>query len=400
MRRAGPALLAGAVLRLLLAAPATAAAGPDCSLGSGLHLVGMDTASGAALLSLPGTEGGSYLVAWRHGTAQARAVREPEAAGRFGGSVGPGPVFAFARCGRGCLQPLRRVEGEGDGGWRPLGEPILAPHAATVHGTYDLDGTPWVVIHGSPHSADDRTGARAGFVTAWAFRLDGREWRPAGSTDVTAVAVPGALPAPWLPDAVVSGTGLFSAAGEPRAWVTGLPAGRSGPGSQILPFGRGGGASGTTAAAFLSAEGVVYRSADSGGSWHLASWRPWDTGTAEPWQRGDDYSVDLATGVPGAALPVLWFDRRLAGRERLVFSEMTGAGAWREVATGPARLPTSAGEELTVAHVLRGPGERWTALFGCVASGGRPRLVVVEVTGGQVGAPRLVPVDAAAPAPR
>ena len=396
MSRSGPGPTAGAALLLLLAAAGPAAAGPDCSLGSGLHLVGMDTASGEALLSLPGTEGGSYLVAWRHGAERARAVREAEAAGRFGGSVGPGPVFAFARCGRGCLQPLQLE----DGGWRPLGEPILAPHAATVHGTYDLDGTPWVAIHGSPHTAGDRADARAGFVTAWAFRLQDREWRPAGSMDVTAVAVPGALPAPWLPDAIVSGTGLFSAAGEPRAWVTGLPAGRGGPGSQLLPFGRGGGASGTTAAAFLSVEGVVYRSADSGGSWQLASWRPWDTGTAEPWQRGDDYSVDLATGVPGAALPVLWFDRRLVGRERLVFSEMTPAGAWRAVATGPARLPTSAGEELTVTHVLRGPGDRWTALFGCVASGGRPRLVVVEVTAGEVGAARLVPVEAAAPVPR
>lgn len=392
MRRSRPALPSGAVLLLLLAATGTAAAGPDCSLGSGLHLVGLDSASGEALLSLPGTEGGSYLVGWRQGAARARAVREPEAAGRFGGSIGPGPVFAFARCGRGCLQPLHLEEGLQAGGWRPLGEPILAPHAATVHGTYDLDGIPWVVIHGSPHSTDDRAAARAGFVTAWAFRLEGREWRPAGSIDVTAVAVPGAVPAPWLPDAVVTGTGLFAAGGEPRAWVTGLPAGRSDPGSQILPFGRAG-APGRTAAAFLSSEGAVYRSADSGGSWHLASWRPWETGTAEPWRRGDDYSVDLATGVPGAALPVLWFDRRLAGRERLVFSEMTSAGAWREVATGPARLPTSAGEELTVTHVLRGPGERWTALFGCVASAGRENLVVVEVQDGEVRPSQLIPLS-------
>jgi hypothetical protein len=388
------ALGAAALLLAAGAAPA-AAAGPDCALGSGIHLVGLDTASGQALLSLPGSGGGSYLVVWRQGEERARSFREAEDAGRFGGSVGPGPVFAFARCGRGCLQPMRFEEGRGEGPWRPLGEPILAPHAATVHGTHDLDGTPWVVIHGSPVTA----GERAGTVSAWAFRLEGREWRPAGRLEVGSVAVPGALPAPWLPDAVVSGTGLFSAAGEPRQWLAGLPAGRSGPGSQVLPFG---GPSGSRAAAFLSPEGSIYRSGDTGGSWRLASWRPWEaTGTAEPWERGDDYSVDIATGVPGAALPVLWFDRRLAGRERLVFSEMTPAGAWREVAVGPARLPTSAGDELTVSHVLRGPGQRWSALFGCVASGGRPRLVVVEVTGGQVGEPRLVPVEAGAgPAPR
>lgn len=367
----------GALLLVTAAAPRVAA-GPDCALGAGIHLVGLDTASGEVLLSLPGAEGESYLVAWRQGAERARSFREAEEAGRFGGSIGPGPAFAFTRCGSGCLQPLRHE----DGRWRPLGEPILAPHAATVHGTHDLDGTPWVVIHGSP-TAD---GDRAGFVSAWAFRLDGREWRPAGRMQISAVAVPGALPAPWLPDAVVSGTGLFSAGGEPRPWLTGLPAGRGGSGSQVLPFGP----PGRTAAAFLSPEGSVYRSGDTGGSWHLASWRPWETGTAEPWQRGDDYSVDIATGVPGATLPVLWFDRRLAGRERLVFSEMTPAGAWREVATGPARLPTSAGEELTVSHVLRGPGNRWSALFGCVASGGAPRLVVVEVTGGEAGEAKLI----------
>ncbi len=368
------------VALLLATGPAFAATGPDCGPGSGIHMVGLDTASGEALFSVPGDEESSWLVAWRLGAVRARLHREPEGTGRFGGSVGPGPVFAFTRCGDGCLQPLRLEEDR----WEPLGEPIVVPHAATVHGTYDLESAPWAVIHGTAPGSP----AGSGSVSAWAFRLEGREWRPAGRLQVTAVAVPGALPAPWLADAVISGTGLFSAAGEPRSWVSGLPAGRGGAGAQILPFGR----RGKTAAAFLSSEGSIYRSDDAGGSWHLASWRPWDTGTAEPWERGTDYTLDLATGVPGEALPVLWFDRRLPGREHLVFSEMTFAGRWREVATGPARLPTSAGEDLPVSHVLRGSGDRWSTLFGCVASGGEPRLVVMEVGHGEVGEPRLVPL--------
>lgn len=387
MRPAAGAFLPGALLFLFaLATPVASHAAPACGPGAGVHLVGLDTSSGEALFSVPGEEGGSWLAAWRPGEERARTVREPEGSGRFGGSVGPGPVFAFRRCGPGCLQPVHLEEGDEAGGWTPLGEPILAPHAATVHGTYDLEGAPWTVIHGSAAATGKRAPEGSGLVSAWAFRLEGREWRPAGRQQVTAVAVPGALPARWLADAVVSGTGLFSAAGEPRSWVSGLPAGRGGAGAQVLPFGP----VGRSSAAFLSAEGSVFRSDDSGGSWRLASWRPWDTGTAEPWERGTDYSLDLATGVPGETLPVLWFDRRLAGRERLVFSEMTVTGRWRELATGPARLPTSAGEDLVVTHVLRGAGDRWSVLFGCVSSGGEGNLVVVEVQDGEAKGPRLV----------
>ena len=371
-----------ALLSVLAATAAGAESGPECGLAAGIQLVGLDTRSGEALFSLAAREGGSYLVAWRQGAGAARLVREPEAAGRFGGSIGPGPVFAFARCGEGCLQPVHLPEGRGEGrrdaAWAPLGEPILAPRAATVHGTYDLAGRPWVVIHGSAE--------RPGFVTAWAVRLEGRDWRPAGRLEVTAVGVPGAVPAPWFPSAVTSGTGLFPAEAEPRTWVSGLPAGRAGSGAQVLPFDR-------RAAVFLSPESSVYRSADAGQTWHLSGWSPWTTGTAEPWRRGTDYTLDVPAGVPTAALPVLWFDRRFEGRETLLYTEMTPAETWRRVAEGPARLPTSAGEDLAVAMVLRGPGERWSTLFGCVVSAGKPRLVVVEVAGGRAGDPKLIPLE-------
>lgn len=345
--------------------------GPRCGLSAVPTLVGFDTSTGEALLALPAHEGGTYLVRWRQGAETARFEYEPTDAGRFGGSIGPGPIFAVRRCGQGCLQPVRL----GDGGWEPLGEPVLAPLAATVHATYDASRHPWLVVHGSSE--------RPGFTRAWAFHLEGREWRSAGQLEVTALPAPGALPAPWLPGAVVSGTGLFPATGEARTWVSALPADRSGVGAQVFPFDR-------RAAAFLSPEGAVYRSADAGTTWLRSSWTPWGTGEAEPWRRGTDFTIDVPAGVASGALPVLWFDRRLEGREALVYTEMSAAGRWRQVAVGPAQVPTSAGEDLTLAVVLRGDDGRWSSLFGCVVSGGTPRLVVTELSGDRVTPPRLV----------
>lgn len=365
----------GLVALLHCGAPALAADGPACGLGTGVHLVGLDTASGETLLSAPGPEGGSYLVAWRAGDEGARSFREAEDSGRFGGSVGPGPVFALRRCGDGCLQPVRFD----DGGWRPLGEPLTVPAGTTVHATYDRGGSPWVVVHAA--------GGERGLREAWAFRRTGPEWRPAGRLQVTAAGAPGALPAPWLDDAVVSGTGLFRAGGPPRVWIEGLPAGAGEPGARLVPLEE-------SAAALLSPDGVVFRTEDGGASWRRASWKPWDSGSAEPWEHGGDYTLDLATGAVGGPLPVVWFDRRLPGRETLVYTEMSAAGRWREVTRGPGRIPTSAGRELFADLVVRTSAGRWSTVFGCVRSGGSPRLVATSVVGGAVGGPDLVPVGA------
>lgn len=356
-----------------VAAEPAARRGPRCDLATVPTLVGFDTSSGAALLSLPALEGGSYLVAWRQGAETARLVHEPAGFGRFGGSIGSGAVFAFRRCGTACLQPIRFE----DDGWKPLGEPIAAPPAITVNATYDLSGHPWTVVHGASE--------RPGVTRAWAFHLDGREWRSSGQLEVTAVAPPGALPAPWFPTGVVSGTGLFHGAGEARTWVSGVPADRSGSGAQVIPFDR-------RAVAFLSPEGSIYRSDDAGTTWRLSGWTPWGTGEAEPWQRGTDYTIDFPAGVPAGVLPVVWFDRRIAGRESVVFTEMSAAGRWRQVAVGPVGLSTSAGQDLTLAAVLRGQDGRWSSLFGCVVSSATPRLVVVEVADGKVSPPRLIPL--------
>lgn len=371
-RTVAPAL----VLALGLLAPPLSGAdeGPRCGLSVVPTLVGFDTSSGAALLALPGREGAAYLALWLQGEETARLFREPAELGRFGGSIGPGPIFAFRRCGEGCLQPL----GFAADGWQPLGEPILAPLAATVNATYDLAGHPWTVVHGSSE--------RPGLTRAWAFHLEGGEWRAAGRLDVTGLAAPGALPAPWSPEGVVSGTGLFTATGEARSWVSGLPADRGGAGAQVVAFDR-------HAAAFLSPEGSIYRSDDTGATWRLSSWTPWGTGEAEPWHRGTDYTLDLPVGGPSGVLPMLWFDRRLEGRESLVYSEMSSTGRWRQVAVGPARIPTSAGEDLPVALVLRGDDGRWSSVFGCVVSSGHPRLVVTELAGGRISSPRLIPFE-------
>lgn len=348
--------------------------GPRCSLSVVPTLVGFDTTAGEALLSLPAREGGSYLVHWRQGAVSARLFREPRDAGRFAGSIGPGPIFAVRRCGEACLQPVRFDDGD----WEPLGEPIAAPAAATVHTTYDRSGHPWTVIHGSSD--------RPGLTRAWAFHLDGREWRDAGRLDVAAPSVPAAVPAPWLPRAVVSGTGLFPASGEARPWLATLPAEGSGTGSQVVAYDR-------EATAFFSPEGLVYRSDDAGETWRRSSWTPWETGEAEPWRRGTDFSIDVPAGVPAGSLPVLWFDRRIEDRESLIFTEMDAAGRWRRVGVGPARIPTSAGEDLTLALVLRSEAGRWSSLFGCVMSSGRPRLVVTELSGDRVSPPSLIPLD-------
>lgn len=343
---------------------------PACGVGAAVRLVGLDTASGEALVSVAGREGESHLVAWRAGKG-ARSFPEPEGAGRFGGSVGPGPVFAFRRCGRECFQPLRFEEGA----WRPLGEPLAAPAGTTVHATYDRSGAAWVVVHAA--------GGDRGLRQAWAFRRAGSEWRPAGRLEVTAAGVPGALPAPWLEDGIVSGTGLFRAEAPPEVWVEGLPAGASEPGARLVPLG-------ASAAALLSAEGIVFRTADGGATWRRAAWKPWASGATESWERGRDYSLDLATGAVGDALPVVWFDRRLPGRESLVYTEMSADGAWREVARGPGRIPTTAGRDLFADTVARAASGRWSTLFGCVRSAGSPRLVTTTVVEGTVGGPELV----------
>ena len=374
------ALLLAAAVPTFAAAPAAplpAEPRPRCNVDAPLNVAAFDTASGEVLVALPAAGAGAYLIGWRPADAAATIERTPSAGPWFGGSTGPGAPFVFETCGSGCLQPIIAR----DGAWKPLGEPLSMPSAATVAGTYDRSGTPWVVVHGP--APDSAPGGH--FVTAWAFRLEEGEWRSRGHLEVAAAGTPPALPAPWRDDAVVSGTGLFSAGESPATWVRGLPAGRHAAGSQVVPLAE-------HVTAFLSADGVVFRSEDGGATWSQASWRPWATGTAEPWTRGRDFDVDRPLAGALGLLPLAWFDRRLPGRESLLLTEMSAGGRWRRIGEGPARLPTSTGDELDVSAVLRDGEARWTILFGCVTSGGQPSLVLSEASGGDPSAPRLVPL--------
>ena len=388
-------LLLAALLGTLVAGPAgavqaatplppLAATLPACGLGTYVSLVGLDTNRDEALLSLPGASADEQiLVTWRPGETSAPATVD-RAPGRFGGSIGPGPVFSLARCGATCLQPLRFYQGS----WQPLGEPIAAPQASTSHLTYDRGGSPWLVLHGAA--------PREGYVTAWAFRLAGREWQRRGRLEVTAAGAPGAGPAPWRSDAILSGDGLFSATADPARWLRALPAPEEtadrGIG-HLLPLGTTGASADRRGAVLVTGDGLVYRTTDGGATWHRSLWTPWETGTAEPWRRGADYQLDVPMGPLSPSLEALWFDRRFSERERVLVTRMSPAGSWSVSTTAPADLPTSAGEPLEVLHTLRAGDGSVTLLFGCVTSGGRP--VLVERTLGpraQAPGPRLVPI--------
>src|SRR6185295_5233206 len=106
----------------------------------------VDTASGQTLLSLRSAKSADgkapgWVIELDATADRARAFPDPST-GRFGGSVGPGPVLAAQPCSGSCLQPVRWS----DGAFRPLGEPLTAPAGATSAATYDESGAPWFVL--------------------------------------------------------------------------------------------------------------------------------------------------------------------------------------------------------------------------------------------------------------
>ncbi len=368
-----------AALALFVAASAPALAAPlkVCDSGTPIEPIGLDTKAGVVLLSLPPLgEGPGWIVEL---PAEGRAARAyPDAGGgRFGISVGPGPVLAAIPCGPSCLQP---VQWSG-GAWKPLGEPFTAPAASTHAATWDATGHAWFVLHGRRQEG--------GRVTAWAFRLEeaGRAWEPKGSLVVAAAGNPQVLPAPQRKDGVLSGTGLFAASARPADWLTGipeLPAARRG---QVLPLGGG-------AAAYLSGDGAVYVSRDAGKTWRRSLWTPWGTArVTESWRQGSDFWVDLPLAAPGDALPLAWFDRRVPSEERLYLAELDPAGTWRVVAQGPSPVKTRGEETLAVSHVVAPRPGSWLVLSGCVATAQGSGLVVRTAGPAGLSAPRLVPLE-------
>lgn len=368
------------------AAPRPDDAGFTCSTATSMVLLGMDTRDGRLLLRAAGGPTGhaGWVIELAPDTSAAAGAdgrwtetARYHAAGElapYGGSIGPGPVFAVVDCGPSCLQTMRWEEG----GWAPFAEPLTAPEAATVHATYDGDGHPWVVLHAA---GDHREGA-----TAWAFRLEGREWRPAGSRHVLASGAAEAIPDHPRHDAILSGTGRFALGEEPAAWLDALPKLPPDRIGSLVPVPPGAG--------YVSADGELFLSAD-GVSWVRTRWTPWGRMPTRIWTPGRDFLIDVPASDHRGALSVLWFDRRRPEQERLVLTEWSPHRDWRVLADlGPA-VTTLDGATLPYAEffVIR-PGH-WLLLTGCVHTANGPGLVIRTYGDQGLSAPRFLPLQPA-----
>jgi hypothetical protein len=376
--RLAMAAIAAFSLCALRAVPASAAL-PICDSASELTMIGMDTASGRTLFSIPPAQDGQpgWLVEL-DGDGRAARVWSDDAKGRYGGSIGPGPVLAARPCGPSCLQPVRWAEGT----WEPVGEPLAAPTATTASSTYDQSGAPWFLLHGA--------GGKGGEERTYAFRFDGHQWHDRGSMVVTGVGQPPALPAPQRKDGVLTGTGLFSASGPPQAWVSGLPSVTAARRGQLIAL------TGTSVA-YVSGDGVAYLSADSGKSWRRSTWTPW--GSEEMvgiWRQGKDYWVDFPSGDHRGSLRLIWYDHRRA-EETIVLTRLSQSGTWGHLTDVPGEVRTKSGERLKINQILVPKGDDWLLLTGCAATAQGSGLVLRVYDGKTVSESRFVPLTAAAP---
>ena len=387
-QRSGAAAAAAgsaAALAALVFASTPAAAGAEfaCSQDTVLTLVGVDTAAGTVLLAAAGDETAKsgWLVELRGDGGSATYYPAPNGPSVFGGSIGPGPLFAVQSCGTACLQAVRWSAGA----WEPLAEPLRAPVAANVYPTYDAAGRPWLVLQGARSDAETHPGAEA-----WAFRLEGREWASAGHLAVTASGATGALPAPGSgggSGAVVSGSGRFASGAAPETWLHGLPKVSPGDDGEVAAL--------AGAVAYLDAAGAVYLSRDDGASWVVSRWTPWGVTRTQLWQLGRDYTVDLPAGDRGRALPLAWFDRRDRDRERLVLTEWTSAGDWRTLAELPTEVVTLDGQHLPFDLLITPRPQSWLLLAGCVYTRSGPGLALQTYSpAGGLSPPRFVELRA------
>ena len=362
-------------IALLFLARVALAAGPVCGSNTPLTLIGIDTTSGTMLLSLPPLGPAGPWVVELSGDGSRARLHADRAKGRFGGSVGPGPVIAASPCGRSCVQPVRWAAGE----WEPVGDPLLLPAAVNAMPTYDRTGAPWFLVQ-SP--------APDGVARVQAFRLENREWKDRGTLTVTGMGQPPALPAPQRKDGVLAGTGLFSASGRPETWVSGVPSLPAARRGQLIAL------TGTSAA-YLSGDGVVYLSDDSGKKWRRSTWTPWggnSEGTAGMWRQGSDWWVDLPYGDHEGALRLAWFDRRVPSEEKILLTRLTGSGDWLRLAETRSEVSTR-NESLGLTQILVPKGDAWVLLTGCVTARGTSSLVVRTFDGKALSEPRMVSLE-------
>ena len=365
------------VVLWVLFVPLTAAAAAPaiCDQNTPLTLVGIDTTTGEMLFSVPplgGKPGTGWLVEIDAAGREARAYPDPPK-GLFSGSVGPGPVLSVIPCGENCVQPMQW----GHGTWKPVGEPLRTPTASNLAPTWDESGAPWLVLQG-PAKPDGRS-------PTWAFRLKDREWNGRGPLDVLAVGQPPALPAPQRKDGILIGTGLFSSSGSPENWVTAVPTLEADRRGQLVALNG-------SSAAYLSADGVVYLSDDSGKKWRRSTWTPW--GAPEivgSWLQGKDYWVDMAFGSQLGGLRLIWYDRRVPSQgERILLTRLTPGGGWATLAEAPSDIRSKNGDHLQIAHVVVPKGDAWLLLSGCVATAQGSGVVVRSFDGKALSDPRFV----------
>jgi hypothetical protein len=366
-------------LLLLVASAAPASAAFRCDSNTGLTTIGVDTQARRALFALPPTAGVDGPERWvleadlERGAARAwLPVAGAGAEAPFAGSIGPGPVLAAMRCGAACLQVVRFREGV----WQRLGEPLLAPDAATVHLTWDRDGAAWAVLHALGKSG----------LTATAYRLDGADWKSKGALAVRAVGTPGAAPAPAGEPGITSGDAVFAPAGAPRRFVSSLPKLVGTERGQLVWLGAG-------SAVHLGGDGLLRTTGDGGATWRAVQWQPLTPGEgALAWRPGVHYWIELPDGERTGPLAAVWNDRRAADAPQLFFAAQEPAGAWRVELVTPHGILTKEGERLPYNHVLRFAGDRWALLTGCVARQDGADLAIRRITGGQLGPPELLRV--------
>lgn len=360
-----------------LAASSSAHGAFRCDSTTALTLVGLDTQAERALFALPQTVGeAGWLIEADFRAGAAGAWPEAHPAARFGGSIGPGAVLAATRCGDHCLQVVRFR----DGAWQPLGEPLLASDATTLHLTWDREGAPWAVMHAV---SGERAAAK---VTASGYRLQGSDWDSRGATEVHAVGSPGAVPAPPGEEGVVSGDASFTAAGKPRRWLAGLPGIPDAASGQILWLGGNG-------ALHVGSDGKLRRTADGGATWQELRWQPWSGGEGDlAWRAGRDYWIELPDGERAPPPAAIWTDRRVPDKAQLFLAGET-RGGWGTLLGTPQGILTEGGGRLPYDHVFRFGGERWVLATGCVARQGGAALAIRRFAGGKLGDPDLVPIQ-------
>ncbi len=208
---------------------------------------------------------------------------------------------------------------------------------------------------------------------------------------MAAVGEPQTLPAPQRKDGILTGTGLFSASGPPEAWVSGLPSLPAARRGQLIAL------TGTSAA-YVSGDGAVYLSDNSGKAWRRSTWTPWGAqDTVGIWRQGKDYWVDLPAGDHRASLRLAWFDHRSPAGETLILTRLGTAGEWLRLTEAPAEVKTKSDERLPVTQVLVPQEETWLLLSGCAATAEGSGLVLRVFDGKAISAAKFVTLKAAAP---